>query len=487
MNTIPKIIHQIWIGPHTPPSYMMSTWKIKHPDYEYILWTEAEVLKRGFIFETQAKIDIMPEYCGKSDLMRYEILYKYGGIFIDADSICINPFDDYFMVNPVFLTYENENVRKGLISNGTMGFIPKHPFMRDLIDWILTPESTPLIQQFRAWYSVGPVRLTELINKNKYKDISVFPSYCFLPHHFTGDKYLGHRKVYAYQEWGTAKQIYSDNNDINTIVVPDELLNPIIWVSVLIPSYNTDNKYIEECLESILRQCGNFGMEIVWMNDGSDQEHTEFLENALENVSMRGRFIKIVYIKTAKNNGVCDTLDRGVIECSYPLIFRMDSDDIMFPDRIQKQIDYMTKNPECVICGTGITMIKNSVKLGNKIHPLVQSWQDIKKQHFINNYNNDYPEWIINQPTVCFKKEAVISVGNYSDFNTTKYRLLEDYGLWLRLLKTYGNIHSMPDILLYYRIHPSQLTFDKSDQVVHKNKIRSQEIWDKLFDIQLPP
>jgi hypothetical protein len=475
-DAIPKIIHQIWIGPHTPPSNMMSTWKTKHPDYEYILWTEAEVAKRGFIFETQAKMDIMKEYCGKADLMRYEILYKYGGIFIDADSICIEPFDDYFMSNPVFLTYENENVRKGLISNGTIGFRPAHPLMRDLIDWILTDESTELILKYRAWYSVGPVRLTELITTNKYPDVSIFPSYCFLPHHFTGDKYLGHRKVYAYQEWGTAKQIYSKNDDINAIAVPSELLNPSKWVSVLIPSYNTKNEYIDECIESILRQRGNFGMEIVWMNDGSDQEHTEFLENALKNMELRSRFIKTKYIKTADNCGVCDTLDRGVKECTYPLIFRMDSDDIMFPDRIQLQIDYMNNNPDCVICGTGITIFRDNTKICDKIHPLIQSWQDIKKKH---NPRED-PEWLLNHPTVCFKKSAVISVGNYSDFSKNKDGL-EDYSLWLRLLKIFGNIHSMPNILLYHRIHPSQLTFDKSAGVTEQNKVRSQEIWDKLL------
>jgi mannosyltransferase OCH1-like enzyme len=43
--SIPKIIHQLWIGPKQPPIELMKTWKEKNPDYEYIHWK----LKKPFI------------------------------------------------------------------------------------------------------------------------------------------------------------------------------------------------------------------------------------------------------------------------------------------------------------------------------------------------------------------------------------------------------------------------------------------------------
>lgn len=457
MATIPKIIHQIWIGPHTPPTSMMTTWHSNHPDFEYILWTEDEVRRRGFVFKTQAKMDIMKEYCGIADLMRYEILYEYGGVFVDADSICLNPFDDYFMLNTSFLTFENENVRKGLISNGTIGFIKGHPLMRDIIDWILTPESTSFIQKYRAWYSVGPQRLTELIKTNKYLDMLIYPSYCFLPHHFTGDKYLGHKKIYAYQEWGTAKQLYDKTNKINEIVVPDDLMPPMTWVSVLIPSWNTPMLFVQECLESIMRQTGHFGMEIVWINDGSSDELSGLLEKALATFEMRSRFIKVKYIKFDTNYGICVALNRGVTECSWPIIIRMDSDDIMVPTRIQTQIEYMSKNPECVICGTGMILFEERVSktetetetekhpIMSKVFPRIQTIETV----------NNVSKWILNHPTVCFRKKAILNVGNYINIQESK---TEDYDLWIRILETYSEIHSLPDILLYYRIHNGQIT-----------------------------
>jgi mannosyltransferase OCH1-like enzyme len=44
---IPKVIHQIWIGPKPAPKQMMQTWKEKHPGFEYILWNEEEIAREA--------------------------------------------------------------------------------------------------------------------------------------------------------------------------------------------------------------------------------------------------------------------------------------------------------------------------------------------------------------------------------------------------------------------------------------------------------
>ena len=53
-----------------------------------------------------------------------------------------------------------------------------------------------------------------------------------------------------------------------------EFDEPSIWVSVLIPCYNTKREFIEDCLKSIKEQIGNFGIELVWINDCSNEENT---------------------------------------------------------------------------------------------------------------------------------------------------------------------------------------------------------------------
>jgi hypothetical protein len=362
----------------------MNTWKEKNPDFEYIFWNETEISLRNMSFRCQKQIDDMPEYNGKADIMRWEILNKYGGYFVDADSICIEQFDDYFINKLGFATFENETVRKDLIATGTMGFIPNHHLCEDIIEWILSEDAVELLQKARAWASVGPGLLTRFLKTGKYPDFTVYPSHCFLPIHFSGHYYTGHKKVYAYQAWGTANESY---DKMDTVVLPTHLREPRFWVSVLIPSYNTKRIYIKECLESIRQQKGHFGIELVWVNDGSSAEYTAYLEEELNMFIKQSRFCKLVYHVIPENRGIAHSLKTGVSLCSHELIFRMDSDDIMLPDRILKQIEFMKKNRDCVVCGTNMQLftnddpnnIRKKTLLDDTFHVISLNWQDFLK------------------------------------------------------------------------------------------------------------
>jgi mannosyltransferase OCH1-like enzyme len=85
-SRIPKIIHQIWLGPKKAPEKHMDTWKKKHENegFQYILWNEEEMIKRKFESKLGDKIKDIREYCGMADILRLEILYEYGGIYIST-------------------------------------------------------------------------------------------------------------------------------------------------------------------------------------------------------------------------------------------------------------------------------------------------------------------------------------------------------------------------------------------------------------------
>ena len=74
---------------------------------------------------------------------------------------------------------------------------------------------------------------------------------------------------------GSTKQSY---DKMNKIIMPSSLTTPSVSVSVLICSLNTKATYLHDCLRSILTQVGYFNIEIVWVNDGSDELHTKILE-----------------------------------------------------------------------------------------------------------------------------------------------------------------------------------------------------------------
>jgi mannosyltransferase OCH1-like enzyme len=126
-NRIPKIIHQIWLGDNPiPERYVecMKTIKEVNSDYWHKLWTDEDVKNFGLI--NQKIYDECNNYGVRSDLFRYEILQRYGGIYMDTDFIAHKPFDnllgfDFFAGTGC--------VNKVSLQNSIIASIPNHPIM----------------------------------------------------------------------------------------------------------------------------------------------------------------------------------------------------------------------------------------------------------------------------------------------------------------------------------------------------------------------
>jgi GT2 family glycosyltransferase len=461
---IPKIIHQLWIGPKSRPSKFMDTWKTKHPDYEYIMWNEEEIRNRGLHLECISKINEIEEINGKADIIRWEILYHYGGLFIDADSICIEPFNYLLDQNKPFCGYENEIARHGLVATGTMAFPKNHPLPKRAIDYIKTNQVSRAKTGKMAWRTVGPELLTNLLLTKLFPDVVIYPSYYFLPKHLTGLQYMGHSIVYAYQEWGSTKQNYEIMNNIE---LEDIYKEPKTWISVLVSSYNTNHKYVVECLDSIKQQNGHFGIELVWINDGSNELSTQLLEKTLDEFKAKMRFTKIIYNKWPTNMGISYSLNKGIEMCSNEIIIKVDSDDICLADRFIKQLEFMKNNKDCAIVGCNAHYLKelNNTKVlhGQTNHAYLLTWEDYKKSP---------SHWFINHPCVCYKKSAVLAVGNY---NLIADNVCHDFELELKLLKKFGKLYNIQENLVYYRIHGEQVTANnscsKSESVNYRNNL----------------
>lgn len=485
MTTIPKILHQLWIGPHPAPTTLMDTWKEKHEadGFEYIRWTEDEIKKRGFTSQLKNRIDEMEEINGKADILRWEILYEYGGVFVDADCYCIEPVTDLVEKYKGFAGYENERVRgpgwtgkeysdvlaptHPLIATGTMAFPPKHELPKMAIEWIKNNTVSVHKCGRRAWRTVGPGLLTRLFFSKKWDNITILPSYYFLPVHASGITYNGHGKIYAHQEWGSTKNSYEN---MNQCIIPEQFITPKEKVSILISSYNTKALYIKECLDSIKNQVGNILFEIVWINDGSNELNTKLLVNLLDKFIKTTRFTSLIYEENDGNKGIGYTLNKGVKLCSNEIIIKMDSDDIMVRDRIVKQLDYMNTNPKAAICGAQILMFQNNINnIVNVSKHKTITWDEFKTHK---------PHWFINHPTVCYKKSKILEAGNYSP---NLKEMTEDFELETRMLKTFGIIHNMPDQLLYYRLHDEQVTHNGGEGGSAKWQQFRNELIDKII------
>lgn len=207
---IPKIIHQIWIGSKPAPKFMKE-WPKMYPDYEYKLW-DNNTVKELFPLKNQHLYDgydyeTSNVWNGRSNLLRLEILNKYGGIYIDADTKPLRKMEDDFLSDEFFAVYLNEKARGDIIANGIMGAISDNEILKTLINEL---NKKSKIEQPSHLFS-GPTFLTNAIKKHKF-DVKVYPSYYFLPNFYTSNhkyKYKGEFKPYTDHVWGTTKNLYA--------------------------------------------------------------------------------------------------------------------------------------------------------------------------------------------------------------------------------------------------------------------------------------
>lgn len=202
---IPKIIHQIWIGPKTPPKFLGS-WGEFHKDYEYVMWDDKKsseielVNKRLYDAYDHEQKNI---WNGRGNLLRIEILNKYGGVYIDADIECLRPMTGDFLNSSFFCVYANEERRGSLINNAVIGSTSQHPI---LINMITKLSNKKKIEQPSCVFS-GPQLLTKCVKEYK-GDVCILPSYYFYPEFHDGTKYTGDYKAFGRHYWGVTKNLY---------------------------------------------------------------------------------------------------------------------------------------------------------------------------------------------------------------------------------------------------------------------------------------
>lgn len=130
---IPKIVHQIWIGKAVPEKFKLfqESWKKYHPDWEYKLWIYQDVDDFHFYNEDLIKESRNPGEI--SDIMRYEILYRFGGLYVDFDFECLRPHDELHKMYDFYIGIQPLDTEFVQLGIGLIGSIPGHPILRHAI------------------------------------------------------------------------------------------------------------------------------------------------------------------------------------------------------------------------------------------------------------------------------------------------------------------------------------------------------------------
>ena len=178
---IPKKLHQVWLGGEIPKEYLELTkkWLENHPGWEYRLWGDSDIFEFGL--DKNPIYNEIVNLGSKSDILRYHIINKYGGVYIDTDFISIKSLDEltkfsFFGGGFSIIKEQNNNPE---IYNGLFGSIKNHPILRDCINNFQSTNKIPSIHK-----ATGPTFFTEMIFKNikgDEDDILFFPLSYFYP------------------------------------------------------------------------------------------------------------------------------------------------------------------------------------------------------------------------------------------------------------------------------------------------------------------
>lgn len=208
-------------------------------------------------------------------------------------------------------------------------------------------------------------------------------------------------------------------------------------VSVLMPVYNAE-RFLKSAVDSILSQSFS-DFELVAINDGSTDSSLDILESYSDQ--------RIRIISNTRNLGLITTLNNGLKEARAEYVARMDADDVSHPERLEKQVRYLDKNPNTVMVGSWGIYIDEA---GCNLFPIQPPHHSKEMRKALFKFN------CFIHPSVMFRKIPVLSAGGYNE----KAQHAEDYDLWLRLSESFS-LANIPEVLVSYRIHADQISLRK--------------------------
>jgi len=163
---IPKIIHHVWLGKplSQEDKELRKTWFAFHPDYQFILWTDriendndAWVVNSldqlydalyvrheqrividvaAIPFDNRSFYDEAINYGEKSDILKYEIVYQLGGMYVDCDFECLKSFNDLFDRYDFFTGVQPFDTNFEQLGAALFGAKPQHPILHHAISTI---------------------------------------------------------------------------------------------------------------------------------------------------------------------------------------------------------------------------------------------------------------------------------------------------------------------------------------------------------------
>lgn len=207
-------------------------------------------------------------------------------------------------------------------------------------------------------------------------------------------------------------------------------------LSVVMPCFNESLDNLDESFHSLMSQ--SFAdFECIVVDESTDQRLASHCRSLCDSDE------RFRYVRPDSRLGLAASLNLGIDLAAAKWIARFDSDDICQPQRFELQMDYLDKNPEVGLIGTGLEIIDDrGAHIGYRNYPRDH---DAIEEAF-------YFTTPVAHPTVIYKKELVVHNAGYN----AAFKNSEDLDLWLRLLNAGVAFANLDEPLVKYRQHQTK-------------------------------
>ena len=227
-------------------------------------------------------------------------------------------------------------------------------------------------------------------------------------------------------------------------------------ISVALPVYNGE-KYLAEAIESILSQSfTNF--ELIMIDDGSTDDSLQILRK----YEQRDPRVRVV---ARENRGLTTTLNDSIDIARGEWLARMDQDDIALPHRFVRQLAWL-KETAADISGSWVERFGSSDK---RVVRLRQTDEAIKMEML---FCSPFAHPSVMMRTALVKRLRYDSA----------WEKAEDYDLWERAAEAGWKMTNVPEVLLLYRVHSSQISTQASNRQKQQAQLIRRRYWNYMID-----
>lgn len=207
---IPKIIHVMWLGGKMPQEFegYVQSWRTYHPDWTILFWTDnqlnydkGQLVVRSFNeleklldkdataknivvdvadigFDNRGFYDKAVNYGEKSDILKWEIVYRFGGVYVDTDFECLQAMDVYHHTYDFYTGIQPLDTNMVQLGAALYGAIPHHPILKACVENIKFNQH---INQIVV--KTGPIHFTKtfltVAGRTGLRDVALPASYFY--------------------------------------------------------------------------------------------------------------------------------------------------------------------------------------------------------------------------------------------------------------------------------------------------------------------